>query len=62
MCTAGGGFCGNGKRHVILQGGAGHGKDMTSLAQAYPKRMCVAMAQSLTAASRAKLYNRDEHS
>ena len=62
MCTGGGGFCGDGKRHVILQGGAGHGKDMTSLAQAYPKRVCVAMAQSLTAAGRAKLYNRDEHS
>ncbi len=56
MCTGSGGFCGNGRRHVILQGSAG-GRDRTAAAQAYPPRLATAFAQVLTSSARAGIYN-----
>ena len=56
MCTGSGGFCGNGRRHVILQGSAG-GRDRTAAAQAYPPRLATALAQVLTSSARAGMYN-----
>ena len=56
LCTGSGGYCGNGKRHVVLQGSAG-GRDRTAVAQKYPGRLATAMARVLTATAIANVYN-----
>jgi len=56
LCTGGGGFCGSGVRHWVLEGNCG-GQRRTAIAAAYPARMARALAQTLLAPIVAEIFN-----
>jgi len=57
-CTGKRGFCShNGRKHLRLEGVSPQGVAWTSIAQAYPPRLCHAVAAVLTDNARASIYN-----